>query len=679
MTVINTNVKALFAQNSLSVNGRNLTNAMQQLSTGSRINSAKDDAAGLAIGTRMTADLRGMSVAMRNANDGISMMQTAEGALGEISNMLQRMRDLSAQSATGSLTSSNRQALQAEVDQLVAEIDNIAKATNFNGIKLLDGSSKSVALQTGVMEGDQVTMGIEAASSKSLGLQGFRVEGQVTSGRVGSVSGLAVDDVQINAKNAFATAPAANTALALADAINSNAGQHRVTAEAFNTFKGSAPTASVFAAGAVTINSDSVGAASSVEELVQNINRDVAGITAVLGSDGTIELSNDTGADIVIAGTAPTTAGLTAATYTGFVTLSSMDGGPVSVKAKNLANGYTGGQGTIADVKAMGLNETTDGSQFAGSAVSTTATGKILTTDDLRINGIQVGPSSDTSATSKAAAINAVSAQSGVTATARTEVALTLDVTGTKMTDLDATAANKTFSINGKTVDLSSAISLATAVDEINLAAVPDVLASSDDLGRLILTSSTGANITVVDGSAAFVTGMASTSGEDAVKASDGTAHGGFAAAIDDGLTVAGRISLNSETGADIRVESKIAGSATKIGFADQGGSDTMVGGALTVTTQAAAGRAITAIDAALDEVSMSRSTLGAFQNRLTAAVDNLASGSANLAEARGRIMDTDYAKATTELARTQIVQQAATAMLAQANQQPQMVLSLLQ
>jgi len=102
MTVVNTNVKALFAQNSLQVNNRTLTNAMQQLSTGSRINSAKDDAAGLAIGTRMSADLRGMSVAIRNANDGISMMQTAEGALGEISNMLQRMRDLATQSATGS-------------------------------------------------------------------------------------------------------------------------------------------------------------------------------------------------------------------------------------------------------------------------------------------------------------------------------------------------------------------------------------------------------------------------------------------------------------------------------------------------------------------------------------------------------------------------------------------------
>jgi flagellin len=142
---------------------------------------------------------------------------------------------------------------------------------------------------------------------------------------------------------------------------------------------------------------------------------------------------------------------------------------------------------------------------------------------------------------------------------------------------------------------------------------------------------------------------------------------------------VAGRISLASSTGAEIRVESKVAGSAAKIGFADQGGSDTLVGGALSITTQEAAGRAITAIDAAIETVSMGRANLGAFQNRLTAAVDNLSSQSIHLSESKGRIMDTDYAKATTELARSQIVQQAATAMLAQANQQPSMVLSLLQ
>jgi len=665
MTSVNTNVKALFAQNSLQVNNRTLTSAMQQLSTGSRINGAKDDAAGLAIGTRMSADLRGMSVAIRNANDGISMMQTAEGALGEISNMLQRMRDLSAQSATGSLTSSNRTAIQKEVTQLIAEIDNVAKTTNFNGIKLLDGTAGSVAIQTGVNEGDQVTVGIEAASSRALGLQGFRVEGQLTSGRVGTVSTLAVGDVQINGKDAFATAPAADTATALAAAINSNVGQHRVTAAAFNTVKGAAPTASVFAAGDLQINNSDVGAASSVEELVSNINRDVAGVTAVLGGDGTIELSNDTGADIVIAGTDPGKAGFVAGTSTGFVTLTSMDAADISIKAKSPANGYIGGGGTVADVKALGFNETSDSQSFAGSAVSTA---KLSITDDLRINGVQVGASSDSSATSKAAAINAVSAQTGVRATAHTEVAVTVDLTSTNMTALDGSAAGKIFSINGKTIDLSAATSLADAVDAINTAAVPDVQASSDDLGRLILTSSTGADVTVLDDSAAFVTDVKSTAGDN---------YSGVGVAT--GATVSGRITLTSDTGADIRVESLISGSAAKIGFADQGGSSTLVGGALSVTTQAGAGRAITAIDSALDQVSMSRADLGAFQNRLTAAVDNLSSQSTNLAEAKGRIMDTDYAKATTELARSQIIQQAATAMLAQANQQPQTVLSLLQ
>ena len=141
MTIINTNVKALFSHQALKVNDRSMTDHMNQLSTGKRINSAKDDAAGLAIGTRMTADLRGISVAIRNANDGISMMQTAEGALGEISNMLQRMRELGVQAANGTMSRSNREALQAELDQLVAQIDNVAETTNFNGIKLINGQN----------------------------------------------------------------------------------------------------------------------------------------------------------------------------------------------------------------------------------------------------------------------------------------------------------------------------------------------------------------------------------------------------------------------------------------------------------------------------------------------------------------------------------------------------------
>lgn len=343
MSVINTNVKAQYAQNALSVNNRSMANSMQQLSTGKRINGAKDDAAGLAIATRMTADLKGMTMAIRNANDGISMMQTAEGALGEVTNMLQRMRELAVQSSTGSLTSSNRVALQKEMDQLISEIDNVSKTTNFNGIKLLDGSAKGVAIQTGVKENDQISVSIESAGSTSLGLQGFKVEGELTSGRVSAGTAIDKDDVLINGKNAFSSnlaAPASNVASALASAVNTNVGEHRVTASAFNALKGSAPTASVFTAGDITINGDSVGAASSVEELVSNINRDVAGVTAVLGNDGTIELSNTTGNDITIAGTTPSKAGFVADTYRGYVTLNSMDGGDVKIIAKNAANGY---------------------------------------------------------------------------------------------------------------------------------------------------------------------------------------------------------------------------------------------------------------------------------------------------------------------------------------------------
>jgi flagellin len=672
MSVINTNVKSLVAQKSLSINSRSMSTAMERLSTGTRINSAKDDAAGLAIGTRMNSDLRGMSVAIRNANDGISMMQTAEGALGEVSNMLQRMRDLSLQAANATMSDDNRAALQAEFSQLVAEIDNVSDSTNFNSIKLLDGSAQGVGIQIGVKEGNSVSFDIEAADSTSLGLRGFQVQGEMTTGRAGAVSGLAVDDVQINGFAAFATAATADTAAALATAINTNSGSHRVVAEAFNTVTGTKPTATSFAAGAITINGDSVGVASSVEELVTNINRDAAGVTAHLADDGSIELSNDTGAAIIIAGTAPTTAGFTAATYQGFVTMSHLDGEAISVKAKNLANGFIGGAGTLADVALMGLNETSDGSVATGKAVTQTA---IATSDILKINGTRVGASKDGSATSKVQAINAISSSTGVTASASTTAVVTVNMSGTLATAMTAANAATTFSINGTDVALSNTTtSLSALVTAINLKQIPDVVASSDDDGRLILTSETGSTISVLDGSNTFVTAMTSSSGEAStglIGATVGTASAGW--------SVAGRISLSSESGADIRVEASTAAMGNLIGFAEQGGTSTLVGGELSITSAAGAGRAVTQIDTALDAVSLSRANLGAYQNRLTAAVDNLTDQSRHLSESRSRIMDTDYAIETTNLARAQVIQQAATAMLAQANQQPSGVLALLQ
>jgi len=140
MSVINTNVKALVAQNSLNVNNRTMSKTMEQLSTGKRINGAADDAAGLAISTKMTSQIRGLNQAVRNANDGISLIQTAEGALNEITNMLQRMRQLAVQSANDTNTGSDREALNAEFGQLRDEINRIGNNTQFNGMNILDQS-----------------------------------------------------------------------------------------------------------------------------------------------------------------------------------------------------------------------------------------------------------------------------------------------------------------------------------------------------------------------------------------------------------------------------------------------------------------------------------------------------------------------------------------------------------
>jgi flagellin len=164
MTVINTNVKSLISQNALSKNNRALSAAMEQLSTGKRINSAKDDAAGLAIASRMTAQIRGLDQAVRNGNDGISMLQTAEGALIEVTNMLQRMRELSVQAANDTYAPQDRGYLDQEFQQLKDEVHRVSRATQWNGMNILDGSfvgdqgvAGKFAFQIGANEGQTVT------------------------------------------------------------------------------------------------------------------------------------------------------------------------------------------------------------------------------------------------------------------------------------------------------------------------------------------------------------------------------------------------------------------------------------------------------------------------------------------------------------------------------------------
>ena len=193
MSVINTNVKSLVAQNALSVNNRSLSKAMEQLSTGKRINSASDDAAGLAISNKMTSQIRGLNQAVRNANDAISVAQTAEGATQEISNMLQRMRELAVQAANDSNSSADRTALDAEVTELIADIDRIATDTEFNNMALLTGSagtSGTMTFQIGANSGQTIDVTFENMSTASLGVSGVSVS--TASGATSAIS--TIDD-----------------------------------------------------------------------------------------------------------------------------------------------------------------------------------------------------------------------------------------------------------------------------------------------------------------------------------------------------------------------------------------------------------------------------------------------------------------------------------------------------
>ena len=167
---INTNVVSLNSQRNLGLSGGSLATSMQRLSSGLRVNSAKDDAAGLAIAERMNATTKGLAVAARNANDGISLAQTAEGALGKVGDMLQRMRELAVQSSNATNSDADRKALQAEVTQLTSEIDRVAKTTSFNGKNLLDGSFGGAVFQVGSNAGDNITVGgVANATVKGLG------------------------------------------------------------------------------------------------------------------------------------------------------------------------------------------------------------------------------------------------------------------------------------------------------------------------------------------------------------------------------------------------------------------------------------------------------------------------------------------------------------------------------
>lgn len=327
---VNTNVASLNTQRNLNNSSNALSTSLQRLSTGSRINSAKDDAAGLQISNRLTSQINGLNVAVRNANDGISLAQTAEGALQQSTNILQRMRDLSLQSANGSNSSAERQALNQEVSQLKEELNRIADTTTFGGQKLLNGDFGTQQFQVGANANETIGVSLNAASANKIGAN--RVDmagtglGAVGAGATAPASTIGGTAATLNIIGPSGSATTANipagSAAAAASAINLVSGQTGVNADA----RTGVELSGLSAAGTVTfsLTGDTAGGAASISAVVSNPAdlRDLAsainaqssktGISATLTSNNSkIELISEKGDDIVFGGFGSSSAGLT--------------------------------------------------------------------------------------------------------------------------------------------------------------------------------------------------------------------------------------------------------------------------------------------------------------------------------------------------------------------------------
>ncbi|MDO8699397.1 MAG: flagellin [Rhodoferax sp.] len=506
-STINTNIASLTAQRNLSSSQASLQTSMQRLSSGLRINSAKDDAAGLAISDRMTSQIRGLNQASRNANDGISLAQTAEGAMGSISTNLQRIRELAVQSANGTNSASDRAALQQEVAQLKSEIGRVASQTQFNGLNLLDGSFTTQQFQVGANANQ--TIGVSVAS-------------------------------------------------ALATDMGNNKVMTSLTTPSIST--------------------------------------------------------------------------------------PAMTAGPLSTAA----------------------NVLTAKNGFASQALTISGNGTVNTTATLDPTAASV------SAKAIAAAANAFTTQSGVTAVA-TNTATISGVLTPGAVQFELMGANATpITISATVSSVSDLSGLAQAINAQT--GSTNITAVADKSGNLVLSNNTGEDIRVgnLSGAGAGLTG-AFIKGADSTLAS-ASVFGDATAAATSVATVGGSVTFNSSNG--FTTSSSAYG--TLIFDAAASGSTLSSVSTIDIGTAAGATDALLVVDSALATVSSNRAQLGAVQNRFLTTIENVNTTSENLAASRSRIQDADFAMETANLSRTQILQQAGTAMVAQANQLPQGVLALL-
>ncbi len=386
--VLNTNVQSLTAQGSLTSSSTQLSTALQQLSSGLRINTAADDAAGYAIVQGMTSQIGGLNQAAQNANNGVSLAQTANGALQEITSDLQTMRDLAVESLNATNSSQDRADLDQQFQALSADIDTVAKTANFNGVNLLDGSFAGQVFQTGANVGQTVSVSsIASARTAALGASyTAAVNGAVTTAALAAgnltINGTAIGASVAGTANGGQTAA---SAWSIAQAINGS--QNVVTATATGpTVAGTVVTAAAIAANAFSINGINVGAIAAGGSVAAQASNDAAAINAISAASGVtatvnaangVTLTTSDGSSVIIAGTVTNT-GLTAATTNGTVSLSSS--APIVI-----AGGAPGNAGLTAATTATSLT----GTAISNSSVLTVASSNLaLTSIDAALQAI---------------------------------------------------------------------------------------------------------------------------------------------------------------------------------------------------------------------------------------------------------------------------------------------------
>ncbi len=700
---INTNISSLTAQRAIADSKNDLETAMERLATGSKINSASDDAAGLAMTQRMTAQIQGLNMAIKNSNDGIAMTKSIEGAITEVSDMLQRMRELSIQAANGTNSASDRTYLQDEVNLLIQEVTRVSANTRYNGSLILDGTFINKQLQVGIEEGEHITFSVDSVAANQIGahtLVGNGVNPE-TAGATAAVNPITTDeDIEIFGYlgTRIVESSSQDTAKEVAMKANLLTAETGVKAYAktYAALSSSDPTARTYN---LKINNFQTGnfiiSSTDVGDAVEAINRisGASGVTAKVDNNKVVLFDAD-GDDITIENTKVGTEFVDLVVEKlgedGLVT--NVIGQPVRLgegaTATNTEATFTQTHGTLANY-ASATHTLTDGtttlSITLGAGTPTTAdlvsAFRSATGYDSFKFDVSANSTTGFTFTAREPGVIQTAEQPVLTAAAAVtdEGTLTAGTTGAAADSTRISGTLKFVSSHSFSVEQAGATKATFTQTHGTLANYASATHTLTD-GTTTLSITLGAGTpSTADLVTAFQTasGFADFKYDIAANSSTGFT---FTAKEPGAIRTADQPVLNAATAVNDEGTLTVGVAGDAVGYFASG-SQTASLVDLTqvkISTEAGASDAISIIDAALDKVAQMRSDLGAIENRMDHTISNLMNIAEKTADSRSRLEDADFALESARLAKNQVLQQAGTSMLSQANQMNQLVMELL-